>query len=237
MLLKPSRGSLICCALILASTVLRPVAASAETIDFIGLTSGRYAQISAVLTTGATTLTRNVYAGELSWAWQGGTPEGFATSFYSYCVDLANYLQDPQTVAIQSSTGFTNGVVDGGAKAAWLFNTYASGIHASGTATQAAALQVAIWEAMYDGANDLTAGNFRLTTTNGVLTQAGQYLSSLYTGSSYRTSEATVLSTSGGQDQMTHRVSEPSTLVMLGIAFILFAHVARRRSAVQVSPV
>ena len=34
---------------------------------------------------------------------------------------------------------------DGLAKAAWLFNTFASTIHTSGTGAQAAGLQVAIW--------------------------------------------------------------------------------------------
>jgi PEP-CTERM motif len=93
------------------------------------------------------------------------------------------YLADPQTKTVGWSDGFTNGVVNSGAKAAWLFNTFAGTIHASGTRVQAAALQVAI---------------------------------------------ATVLDTQHGQDQVTSRVSEPSTLLLLGAGLAFVARRARR---------
>ena len=209
-----------------AALLITASSASAEVIDFTGL--GKSAAISATLTQGTTTYVRNVSAGELNWSWIGATPEGFATSFYSYCIDLVNYLVDPQTVTVGSSEGFTNGVVDGGAKAAWLFNTFAAGIHAAGTGIQAAALQIAIWEAMYDRTGSLTDGDFRLATTGAIATQATAYLNALYSGGSYPTSVAAVLDTQRGQDQVTSRVSEPSTLLLLGAGLALVARRARK---------
>lgn len=211
-----------------ALLLLTASSASADVIDFTGL--GKNAAISATLTQGSTTYVRNVSAGELTWSWIGATPDGFASSFYSYCIDLVNYLSDPQTVTVGWSEGFTNGVANGGAKAAWLFNTFAAVVHTAGTGIQAAALQVAIWEAMYDtyDPSGLTTGNFRLATSGAIATQANAYLSALYPDGVYQTSVAGVLATDHGQDQVTSRVSEPSTLLLLGAGLALVARRARR---------
>lgn len=175
-------------------------------------------------------------AGELEWLWMGSAPEGFAQSFYSYCIDLSNNLADPQEVRQRDTEGFTNGVANGGAKAAWLFNEFAAGIRStsnvSSANTMAAALQVAIWEAMYDTSANLGGGNFILNTTGAIRTQASAYLNALYTGTTtYRTGQGTVLevvSPNRGQDQIVARVSEPSTLLLMGVAFLVFANRVRR---------
>lgn len=92
---------------------------------------------------------------------------------------------------------------DTGDKVAWLFNTFAEGIRLSGTDIQAAALQVAIWEALYDSSPDLGAGNFQLTTVGAIRDQANAYLSALDAGpGGYQTSSAGWLDTSHGQDQV-----------------------------------
>jgi len=216
-------------AAVVLGAVLASSTASAEVIDFTGL--GRYGTISSTLRVGSTTITRNVSAGELLWTWQGTTPEGFPTSFYSYCVDLANYLQDPQTVTIGTSEGFTNGVANGGAKAAWLFNTYATAIHNTGTGAQAAALQVAIWEAMYDSSADLSLGNFRLSTQGDIRNYASNYLTALYSApGGYLESRATILATSAGQDQVTVSVPEPASVLLVGSGLALLARRWRRNA-------
>jgi len=202
-----------------------PATARAEIIDYTGL--GRSAVVSV-----AGVWSGSVYAGELNWAWVGSAPAGFAQTFYSYCVDLRNVLTDPQTVSVRSTSQMTTSLgiaTDGGAKAAWLFDSYAATIRSSGTGIQAAALQVAIWEALYDTSQSLVAGNFRLNTTGAIRDQANAYLSSLYVGTGqYQTSVATWLDTSRGQDQLTARVSEPSTLLLFGLALTLFAGWLRR---------
>ena len=198
--------------------------AAADVIDFRG--SGRAAAVGITVRNGSTTLfSGNVMAGELNWSWLSGTPEGFATDFYSYCIDATQYLRDPQYVTVRTTDSFTAGSANAGAKVSWLFNTYASVIHATGTNTQAAALQLAIWEALYDSSQDLSAGAFRGSGNSAILTQAQTYLNALYS-SHYLGSQATFLDVDGtntnpaysGQDQITHGVPEPSTLLMMGLA-------------------
>lgn len=209
---------------------LIPSIADASAIDFLGVGHG------ASITVAGSARSGTFMAGELNWQWIGTTPDGFAQSFYSYCIDVSNNLVDGQTVTPRSSSGFTNGATDGGSKAAWLFNEYAAAIRANNTSTantQAAALQVAIWEAMYDTSANLGDGTFRLTTTGSIRSQAQSYLASLYNvGSSiYTQSVASVLEVARGdrgQDQIVSRVSEPSTLLLVGVAFLMFAKRARR---------
>lgn len=207
-----------------ASVLLAPVAARAEVIGFTGVGKASVVTIAG-LYNGA------VYAGELNWSWIGGTPSGFVQNFYAYCVDLQHDLQSVQSVTIGAadSLGLSGApyVADAGDKAAWLFNTYATTIHQSGTAIQAAALQVAIWEALYDTARDVTSGAFRLVSGGAVATQANAYLTALYS-SDYSNASQAVLFTNGGQDQITARVTEPSTLLLLGSGLLLYARRQRR---------
>jgi hypothetical protein len=214
--------------------LLAPTPAAADVIDFRG--SGRAAAVGITVTNGTATLfSGNVMAGELNWSWLSATPEGFARDFYSYCVDATQYLRDPQYVTVRTTDLFTSGSANAGAKVSWLFNSYASTIHASGTNTQAAALQLAIWEALYDSSQDLTTGAFRANATGAILTQAQTYLNALYSAS-YLGSQATWLDVDGtnpnpiyrGQDQITHGVPEPSTLLMMGMAGV--ALLRRRRA-------
>jgi len=211
---------------ILGLATLLPSTANAALIDFQGVGHASTVSISGV---------RNgtFSAGELNWVWIGTAPEGFASSFYSYCVDVSQNLRDPQDVTVRSSDGFSNGVAGGGSKAAWLFNEYAAGIRSSvGTTANimAAALQVAIWEATYDTARDLAGGNFVLNTTGTIRTYANTYLQELYSAgaASWTSASATVLEARSGQDQITAHVSEPSSLLLMGVAFLVFANRLRR---------
>jgi hypothetical protein len=213
----------------LLGIVAGPATANAETIKFLGVGA---ASVVTVGGTNGSNIHGNVWAGELNWSWVGTPPAGFAQSFYSYCVDLASFVQGEQVVTQVSSTGFSNGISGGGTKAAWLFNEYAAGIHAlsdvTTAAVNAAALQIAIWEATYDISNNLSAGGFTATASNSQITgKASEYLTSLYNAQPW-TSVATVLSTTGGQDQIVAQVSEPSTLLIVGLAFFGFAALARR---------
>lgn len=198
--------------------------ARAESIDFLGL--GKYSVVEI-----AGPESGWVYAGELNWS-------GLGQTFYSYCVDILSSLADPQDVTLKSTDGLVSGngtvqtVAEAGEKAAWLFNTYAGLIHTSGTGPQAAALQVAIWEAIYDTTGSLSTGVFSLTNSIynvTVRTIADGYLNALYQAD-YSSASAVWLDTTRGQDQIT-RVPEPATITLLGLG--LAALVAPRRGRLQ----
>jgi hypothetical protein len=216
-------GALLC-------ILVMPTRADADQIQLNG------PALTKVVTIGGTNVNNyhgSVQAGALSWTWIGTPPAGFAQSFYSYCVDLAHVVTNPQEVTVRSSEGFTNGVANGGTKAAWLFNQYAAGIHQMADLTTAAlysaGLQIAIWEAMYDTTLNLSSGGFTASTSNtAVMNAATNYLTELY--KSNMVAVATILDStrSTGQDQIVAQVSEPSTLMLMGLAFFGFALLARR---------
>jgi hypothetical protein len=204
------------------SLAAMPRAASAEQIDFRGTGFG-----SDVWITGP--VSGHFFAGELKWAWVNGVPQGFDPTFFTYCVDIFRPLYDPQYVNIGTTDQISGPEIstNGGAKAAWLALTNAAAVHAAGVGLHAAALQVAIWEALYDPSADLAGGSFRLSssTNTAIRDQANVYLGELYSGQQpYLTSEAVWLSTKIGQGQMIAvvPVPEPATLMllMLGTAFV-----------------
>jgi len=178
------------------------------------------------------------YAGEIDWLWDT-PPAGFGAAVTTYCVDLFREMTTPQDVVVGTTAGIATGAQDAGGKVAWLLNTFAP-LVSSGV--QAAALQVAIWESLYDNDHNLAAGTFQLVTDSTAYTgaakaqliadQANDYLNQLYLpGGGYNTSTATWLHAvepSGGQDQIT-TTPEPASLTLLGMGGLLAFR--RRRTA------
>jgi len=206
--------------IILGLTVaLIPTRASASELNLLGMGASSIVTIDG-------DVSGSFYAGEIDWMWTAPTPAGFDTYIYTYCVDILSEVENPQQIRISDTTDplMVTKATDGGDKAAWLVNSYAAAINASGNGIAAAALQVAIWEAVTDNLLDLTTGSFILKTTGeytgvavatDIFNTAYGYLAEL-SKADYHNSVATWLDTNYGQDQIT--TPEPSSLMLLGVA-------------------
>ena len=230
--------------LLIAALFLRPTTAAANSLIYDGM---GYRSVVTIALDGVQE--GPYYAGEVNWLWDT-PPDGFADAIYTYCVDPFNSAISPQWVEENSTEAMiVDGIPDGaaGGRAAWLLNTFAPTIRALGGDIEAAALQVAIWEAVNDSDNDLTAGDFALVVNSSVWgglelatqirDQAQLYLNELfYSPGQFHTSTAIwLVATPTGQDQITQLaqtstpVGEPGTLVLFGLA-MPYAFLRRRFS-------
>jgi hypothetical protein len=210
--------------------VFKSVPASASQLDWTGTGKGATATFSLAGDPLGNPFTD--FVGELMWNWVGSPAPGFSTdSIYTYCVDATSYLQGFQNVTARSTDLLTSGTggTDAGGRVAYLVDKYAADIHKNGSGVDAAALQIAIWEALYDSTENLAGGAFQLVTTGAIADKAKFYLDDLYSGGTYHTATATWLDTNAGQDQVVLTPTpEPASLTLFGSALAYIA--ARRRN-------
>jgi hypothetical protein len=184
-----------------------PAVASADSFDAYFAGTGRGTAVSGY--NGSTSF--SVWAGEIKWDGVG------VPDFLSYCIQMDSnvaYHQVfsdalPQQISLQDAT-----------QIAYLVSKNFASITSD---AGAAALQLAIWNVLYDSDYSISSGSFR-STTSAVLALGNSFLTDLQQygslGGSVNFFDAKL-----GQDQVT--VPEPATLLLLGASAIVFG--ARRR--------
>jgi hypothetical protein len=135
-----------------------------------------------------------------------------ASGLTAYCVDLDHDMES-NWIALTAPVS----TVNGGLAIAYLYDHFASAVT---TATQAAGLQIAIWEVLDDfgGSLDLSSGNFRLSGPSPLLTAAQGFIDALPTCVTSYTTPSYILKSGSDPQAQDLIVPEPASLVLLACA-------------------
>ncbi len=240
-----------------------------------GLTAGTITGTSFVTTTEIVGVSqndggwRNLRAGLFDITYSNNTttldflrdnPAANGNQFLAFCIEieqtLANSIYDQKDLSLGKTSNPNSPI--GPARAGALEAAFASffgttGIDRGRTATEYAAMQIVIWEIVYEAAPaaagnwayDLTSGNIKFQNNAAALTQATTWINTINdsaTRLSLTNSELFALNngglTSGNQDLVVQvlqpsveEVPEPGTLGLLGFGLLALGYVRKRVTA------
>jgi hypothetical protein len=161
-------------------------------------------------------------AGLFNWTRTSGTYSGAQGNFMSFCTELgehvsngSNYCYDVVSLEIAPSSGPMGALKADQVRE--LFGRYYTPAFGSVlSADAAAAMQLSIWEIVFEtsGSLGLGAGSAQFTNDNAAaIALAGTYLASI-DGTGPRNNDIVVMSANGVQDQI---IPTPGTLALLGL--------------------
>lgn len=162
-------------------------------------------------------------------------------SFVAWCLDLGNFLANTGAGAQDykiTSDPFGNSFGLDAAERARVQNVFDANFGSVdiSVGNQAAAFQLALWDALYDGDWDLSTGAFQATASAAITGLAGDYLSAAAGWTGGRFYEMTFLESTGTSPQRQNLVTVSVVPVPAAGGLLLLAlgglAMARRRKAV-----
>jgi hypothetical protein len=216
--------------LLIVSALLVLALAGPASADSISVSLGSGQDIK--IWTSPTAIDNAPWAGSLVLTVNNGPEAGMM--LLGYCVDLYHWAGWNEEVTITTTDVLpTAGVPanvdpEAGYRAAYLYAR--NQLDKTLSAVESAALQVAIWEVLYDTASpNLTSGQFRLTSGGLVQTIAQGYLDDLMANNGKATA-LFFLAVDGKQSFIT-MVPEPASLFLFGSGLLSLGVMAKRRRA------
>lgn len=205
-------------ALLVCSLLVLPAVANADPFSatFGGAVSGTTVQGTFV--SNGVRKSFNVFAGQLLW-------ETDVDKFLSFCLQLDSPLLKEQQFVESTPTHISSSAATQIAKL--ISMTGGSG----GSSLQNAAIQLAIWNFIYDGDASVTSGTFRSSSAaayaaNNLLRSLGSYSGPIGNVVFLNSMPGRI-----GQDQVRFRVSEPASLLMLALGAFIVGSRRKRRAA------
>jgi hypothetical protein len=185
-------------------------------------------------------------------------PGGVGSSFYAFCIELEQTLASPRTYEVHeladgrnpNPIGVDRANLVGAVLGAANFTNFGGGlptVTGFSSAQVAAAIQVAIWEVVYESlatdpfatAFNVTSGAARFSGSNAVLGLAQGYLNAIPNVTVPATNLLALNSTTGSQNLLVQLatpggeqpIPEPGTLALLGLGLIALGFMRRARAA------